>query len=80
MPLHFRHPHTPHKKLTIPEWYVSSLMMDRALDAIVRRAIVDKNVTIPEGTKIGVDLDLDRERFVVSPGGIVVIGKGQKVG
>jgi glucose-1-phosphate adenylyltransferase len=49
-------------------------------NAVVRRAIVDKNVTIPEGTKIGVDLDLDRERFVVSPGGIVVIGKGQKVG
>jgi glucose-1-phosphate adenylyltransferase len=48
-------------------------------DAVVRRAIVDKNVTIPEGAQIGVDLDLDRERFVVSPGGVVVIGKGQKV-
>jgi hypothetical protein len=38
MPLHFCHPNTPHKKLKMPEWYVSSLMMDRALDAIVRRA------------------------------------------
>jgi glucose-1-phosphate adenylyltransferase len=47
--------------------------------AIVRNAIIDKNVSIPEGARIGVDLDLDRERFVVSPGGIVVIGKGQKV-
>jgi glucose-1-phosphate adenylyltransferase len=47
--------------------------------AVVRRAIVDKNVVIPEGARIGVDLDLDRERFVVSPGGVVVIGKGQKV-
>jgi len=27
----------PHKKLRLPEWYVSSLMMDRALDAVVRR-------------------------------------------
>src|SRR3979490_2852690 len=38
MPLHFCHPNTPHKKLKMPEWYVSSLMIDRALDAIVRRA------------------------------------------
>src|SRR5262244_4415518 len=38
MPLDLCHPNTPHKKLRIPEWYVSSLMMDRALDAIVRRA------------------------------------------
>ena len=37
MPLHFCHPSAPHKKLRMPEWYVSSLMMDRALDAIVRR-------------------------------------------
>jgi hypothetical protein len=37
MPLHFCHPQAPHKKLRIPEWYVSSLMLDRALDAIVRR-------------------------------------------
>src|SRR5215472_12600613 len=37
MPLDFCHPEAPHKKLKIPEWYVSSLMLDRALDAIVRR-------------------------------------------
>jgi glucose-1-phosphate adenylyltransferase len=47
--------------------------------AFVRKAIIDKNVRIPEGAMIGVDLDLDRERFTVSPGGVVVIGKGQKV-
>ena len=47
--------------------------------AVVRRAIVDKNVAIPEGAQVGIDLDLDRERFTVSPGGVVVIGKGQKV-
>lgn len=37
MPLDFCHPQAPHKKLRLPEWYVSSLMLDRALDAIVRR-------------------------------------------
>jgi glucose-1-phosphate adenylyltransferase len=46
---------------------------------VVRNAIVDKNVAIPEGAQIGVDLDRDRERFVVSDGGVVVIGKGQKI-
>jgi hypothetical protein len=37
MPLDFCHPQAPHKKLRLPEWFVSSLMLDRALDAIVRR-------------------------------------------
>ena len=37
MPLDLRHPTAPHQKLKLPEWYVSSLMMDRALDAICRR-------------------------------------------
>jgi hypothetical protein len=32
----------------MPEWYVSSLMMDRALDAVVRRAKkIDRNHDIP---------------------------------
>ena len=37
MPVDFCHPTAPHTKLKLPEWYVSSLMMDRALDAVVRR-------------------------------------------
>jgi hypothetical protein len=37
MPLDFCHPTAPHKRLRLPEWYVSTLMMDRALDAVVRR-------------------------------------------
>src|ERR1700676_5099215 len=32
MPLDFCHPEAPHKKLRIPEWFVSSLMLDRAHD------------------------------------------------
>jgi hypothetical protein len=37
MPLDLCHPTAPHQKLRLPEWYVSNLMMDRALDAICRR-------------------------------------------
>jgi glucose-1-phosphate adenylyltransferase len=53
--------------------------VDVGRDAVVRRAIVDKNATIAPGAKIGVDLERDRERFAVSPGGVVVVGKGQTV-
>jgi glucose-1-phosphate adenylyltransferase len=48
-------------------------------NAVVRRAIVDKNVRIAEGAQIGVDPAADRERFAVSDGGVVVIGKGAVV-
>jgi glucose-1-phosphate adenylyltransferase len=44
--------------------------------AKLRRCIVDKGVYIPPGTTIGYNPDEDRARFEVSPGGIVVIGKG----
>jgi glucose-1-phosphate adenylyltransferase len=42
----------------------------------VRRAIIDKDVIIPPGSEIGYDLAADRNRFHVTPSGIVVIGKG----
>jgi glucose-1-phosphate adenylyltransferase len=47
--------------------------------AVVHRAIIDKSVEVPEGAQIGVDLDLDRQRYTVSENGIVVIGKRDKV-
>ncbi|HEY1588189.1 MAG TPA: hypothetical protein VGG00_00550 [Rhodanobacter sp.] len=37
MPLNSCHPDAPHIKLKAPDWYVSALMLDRALDAILRR-------------------------------------------
>ncbi|MBW4705883.1 glucose-1-phosphate adenylyltransferase [Micromonospora sp. RL09-050-HVF-A] len=47
--------------------------------AVIRRAILDKNVFVPEGAEIGVDLEKDRQRYTVSDNGVVVIGKGQRV-
>ncbi|MBP2189293.1 glucose-1-phosphate adenylyltransferase [Nocardia goodfellowii] len=44
--------------------------------AVVRRAILDKNVVVGEGEIIGVDLDRDRDRFAISNGGVVTVGKG----
>lgn len=46
----------------------------------VRRAIIDKGVSIPPGTQIGFDHDQDRARgFTVSEEGIVVIAKADGV-
>jgi glucose-1-phosphate adenylyltransferase len=48
--------------------------------AVVQNAILDKNVEVPDGAVVGVDKEHDRARgFVVSPGGITVVGKGQVV-
>lgn len=48
-------------------------------NAVLRRVILDKNVEVPDGAQIGVDLEGDRAKYTVSPGGIVVLGKGQIV-
>jgi glucose-1-phosphate adenylyltransferase len=47
--------------------------------AVVRRAIVDKDVRIQPGATVGVDPEADRERFTVSASGVVVIPKGEIV-
>jgi len=48
MSFDYCHPTAPHKKLRIPNWYVSSLMMDRALDAVARRVKkLDREHDIP---------------------------------
>lgn len=47
--------------------------------AKVKRAIIDKDVDIPQGTVIGYDPEEDRKRFFVSDSGIVVVAKGTEI-
>jgi glucose-1-phosphate adenylyltransferase len=48
--------------------------------AVVRNAILDKNVAVLAGAMVGVDKEHDRARgLVVSSGGITVVSKGQVV-
>jgi len=68
MPAQGCHPSSPHKKFRIPDWYVSSLMLDRALDAILRRVKkLDRTHDIPylagysvDGQTIYIDRHLPR--------------------
>ena len=46
--------------------------------AYVRRAILDKNTVVPPWARIGVDTVADKERYHVSEGGVVVLGKGAR--
>ncbi len=58
---------------------VDSVLMDNVTvgaGAVIRRAILDKNVVVAPGAKIGVDPVRDAERYHLSPGGVVVLGKG----
>ncbi len=42
-------------------------------NCIIRRAIIDEHCDIPDGTQIGVDARADRERFDVTPRGVVLV-------
>jgi glucose-1-phosphate adenylyltransferase len=44
--------------------------------ARIRKTIIDKGVHIPQNTEIGYNLEKDRQRFSVSPSGVVVVPKG----
>jgi glucose-1-phosphate adenylyltransferase len=49
-------------------------------NCVIRRAIIDKGVVVPENTSIGVDAERDRARgFMVTESGLTVIAKLQQV-
>ncbi|GHC88948.1 glucose-1-phosphate adenylyltransferase [Streptomyces flavofungini] len=47
--------------------------------AVVRGAVLDKNVDVPPGATIGVNPERDEELYTVSEGGVIALGKGQRV-
>ncbi|RIJ70248.1 glucose-1-phosphate adenylyltransferase [Nakamurella silvestris] len=49
-------------------------------NALVKNTILDKNVVVPDGMRIGVDLEADRALYTVTAGGICVVGKGVHLG
>ena len=49
-------------------------------NAVVRKAILDKDVVVTAGATVGVDADADRARgFTVTESGITIVGKGVRV-
>jgi glucose-1-phosphate adenylyltransferase len=42
-------------------------------NCIIRRAIVDEHCEIPDGMQIGVDMEQDRQRFDVTPKGVILV-------
>ena len=53
--------------------------VDIGRHARVRKTIIDKDVQIPTGMKIGYDLDEDAKRFTVTGSGIVVVPRGMRL-
>jgi len=47
--------------------------------AKIKKAIIDKDVGIPQGTVIGYDLEEDKKKFHVTESGIVVVAKGTEI-
>jgi len=47
--------------------------------AKIKRAIIDKDVTIPHGMIIGYDAEEDKKRFYLTESGIVVVAKGTEI-
>jgi len=71
----------PNVKVNSYTYITDSIIMDNCSigrHTKIRRAIIDKNVHVPEREEIGFDVDIDKKRFKVSETGIVVIPKNYK--
>ncbi|OGX18304.1 MAG: glucose-1-phosphate adenylyltransferase [Omnitrophica WOR_2 bacterium RBG_13_44_8b] len=47
--------------------------------AKIKKAIIDKDVVVPQGTVIGYDPQEDKKRFFMTDSGIVVVAKGTEI-
>jgi glucose-1-phosphate adenylyltransferase len=68
----------PNVKVNSFSYISDSIIMNNcniARHARIRRAILDKNVNVPEGYEIGFDLEGDKKKFTITESGIVVIPK-----
>ncbi len=68
----------PNVKINSYSYITDSIIMNNVVvgrHARIRRAIIDKNIRVPEGYEIGFDLEGDRKKFTVTESGIVVIQK-----
>ncbi|MBU1100437.1 MAG: glucose-1-phosphate adenylyltransferase [Bacteroidetes bacterium] len=68
----------PNVKVNSYSYVTDSIIMDNCnigRHARVRRAIIDKDVKVPEGAEIGFDSENDKKKFTVTETGIVVIPK-----
>lgn len=70
----------PNVKVNSFAYVTDSIIMNNCnigRHARIRRAIIDKNVEVPEGYEIGFDPEGDKKKFTVTESGIVVVAKNQ---
>ncbi len=48
-------------------------------NAKIRKAILDQDVVVPDNFTIGYDLEADRAKFSLSPGGVVLVPRGMNL-
>ncbi|MGC8605007.1 MAG: glucose-1-phosphate adenylyltransferase, partial [Desulfomonilaceae bacterium] len=61
----------------------NSVLLDKCRigkDVKVKKAIIDNEVYIPDGSIIGHDHEQDRQRFTISTSGVVVVPRGMSLG
>lgn len=61
---------------------INSVIMEGVIvgeGAKIQNAIIDKEVNIPPGSSIGHDLETDKQRFVLTASGVVIVAKKSSV-